>query len=282
MKVCFSDFWTPFDPNNNFFTHIIRDLFQEVEIVEPEDADVMFFSVFGNENGRYKNCKKVFFTGENVQPNFRRCDYSLTFDFNDHGGKNYRLPLWYLYIDWFGVETYDNPGWLIPESYLYNHNEFTQKKKDKFCSIVYGKQIESRINAVQNISSNYKKVDVFGKANPNYYLPDGEKYKLDLISSYKFSLCYENSVTPGYHTEKLLHGKIAGNVPIYYGDETISQDFNPDCFINAVNMSDEELVQTIIELDQSEVLYDKISREPIFTEKLSLDGIKNFMYEILS
>jgi hypothetical protein len=41
MKVCFSDFWTPFDPNNNFFTHIIRDLFQEVEIVEPEDADVM-------------------------------------------------------------------------------------------------------------------------------------------------------------------------------------------------------------------------------------------------
>ena len=171
---------------------------------------------------------------------------------------------------------------MIPESYLYNHNEFTQKKKDKFCSIVYGKQIESRINAVQNISSNYKKVDVFGKANPNYYLPDGEKYKLDLISSYKFSLCYENSVTPGYHTEKLLHGKIAGNVPIYYGDETISQDFNPDCFINAVNMSDEELVQTIIELDQSEVLYDKILREPIFTEKLSLDGIKNFMYEILS
>ena len=47
-------------------------------------------------------------------------------------------------------------------------------------------------------------------------------------------------------------------------------------------MSDEELVQTIIELDQSEVLYNKILREPIFTEKLSLDGIKNFMYEILS
>ena len=285
MKITFSDFWQypkAFDPNNNFFIHIIRDLFEDVEVVEPEDADVMFFSLFGNENGRYKDCKKIFFTGENVRPNFRRCDYSLTFDADEHEGKNFRLPLWYLYIDWFEVNSYDNPDWLIPESYLYNDNEFTQKKKDKFCSIVYGKQIESRINVIQNISSNYKQVDVFGKANSNYYLPDGEKYKLDLISNYKFSLCYENSVTPGYHTEKLLHGKVAGNVPIYYGDKSIGEDFNPDCFINAVDMSDEELIQKIIELDQSDNLYNKMAKEPIFTEKVSLDNIKDFLFKSLS
>jgi len=285
MKITFSDFWQypkAFDPNNNFFIHIIRDLFEDVEVVEPEDADVMFFSLFGNENGRYKDCKKIFFTGENVRPNFKRCDYSLTFDADEHEGKNFRLPLWYLYIDWFEVNSYDNPDWLIPESYLYNDNEFTQKKKDKFCSIVYGKQIESRINAIQNISSNYKQVDVFGKANPNYYLPDGEKYKLDLISNYKFSLCYENSITPGYHTEKLLHGKVAGNIPIYYGDKSIGEDFNPDCFINAVDMSDEELIQKIIELDQSDNLYNKMAKEPIFTEKVSLDNIKDFLFKSLS
>ena len=285
MKITFSDFWQypkAFDPNNNFFIHIIRDLFEDVEVVEPEDADVMFFSLFGNESGRYKDCKKIFFTGENVRPNFKRCDYSLTFDADEHEGKNFRLPLWYLYIDWFEVNSYDNPDWLIPESYLYNDNEFTQKKKDKFCSIVYGKQIESRINAIQNISSNYKQVDVFGKANPNYYLPDGEKYKLDLISNYKFSLCYENSVTPGYHTEKLLHGKVAGNIPIYYGDKSIGEDFNPDCFINAVDMSDEELIQKIIELDQSDNLYNKMAKEPIFTEKVSLNNIKEFLFKSLS
>lgn len=285
MKITFSDFWQypkAFDPNNNFFIHIIRDLFEDVEVVEPEDADVMFFSLFGNENGRYKDCKKIFFTGENVRPNFKRCDYSLTFDADEHEGKNFRLPLWYLYIDWFEVNSYDNPDWLIPESYLYNDNEFTEKKKDKFCSIVYGKQIESRINAIQNISSNYKQVDVFGKTNPNYYLPDGEKYKLDLISNYKFSLCYENSITPGYHTEKLLHGKVAGNIPIYYGDKSIGEDFNPDCFINAVDMSDEELIQKIIELDQSDNLYNKMAKEPIFTEKVSLDNIKDFLFKSLS
>jgi len=284
MKITFSDFWQypkAFDPNNNFFIHIIRDLFEDVEIVDPEDADVMFFSLFGNENGRYKDCKKVFFTGENVRPNFKRCDYSLTFDFEESEGKNFRLPLWYLYIDWFGVESYDNPDWLIPETYLYGESEFTKRRKNDFCSIVYGKAVESRIQAVNNISK-YKPVDVWGKANPRNPIPDGEKYKLDLISAYKFSLCYENSVTPGYHTEKLLHGMVAGNIPIYYGDKTVDQDFNPERFINVVDMSDEELLERIIEIDESDKLYNEILSQPIFNKEVSLDSVRKFLYEVLS
>lgn len=283
MKIAFSDFWQypkPFNFDNNFFIHIIRELFDDVQIVNPEDADVMFFSVFGNENQKYKNCKKIFFTGENQKPNFKKCDYSLTFDFDDYGGKNFRLPLWYLYIDWFNVKTYDNPQWLIPESYLYGENEFTQKQKDKFCSIVFGKMVESRINAIQKISE-YKKVSIFGKANPEYYLPDGEKYKLDLISNYKFSLCYENSVTPGYHTEKLLHGKIAGNIPIYYGDSTVSLDFNPECFINAFGVETEELIDRIKEIDSNDLLYNEIISQPLFLEKKTIDPIKEHFYKIL-
>ena len=281
IKVCFSDFWKPFDPNNNFFIHIIRELYENVEVVHPEDADVMFFSVFGNENGRYKNCKKIFFTGENIPPNFKKCDYSLTFEKDSYGGKNFRLPLWYLYIDWFDVKTYDNPEWLIPESYLYGENEFTLKPKDKFCTIVYGKQIESRIRAIQNISR-YKTVEVFGKANSNQPLPDGENYKMDLISDYKFSLCYENSVTPGYHTEKLLHGKIAGNIPIYYGDKTISEDFNSECFINAVDMSDEELMELIQRIDSNNSSYIEMKNKPLFKSKLTLDGVCANIKNILS
>lgn len=283
MKITFSDFWQypkAFDPNNNFFIHIIRELFENVEVVHPEDADVMFFSVFGNENGRYNNCKKIFFTGENISPNFKKCDYSLTFEKNTHGGKNFRLPLWYLYIDWFNVKTYDNPQWLIPESYLYGENEFTLKPKNKFCSIVYGKHIQSRVGAVQNISK-YKNVDVFGKANPNYNLPDGERHKMDLISDYKFSLCYENSITPGYHTEKLLHGKIAGNIPIYYGDETISQDFNPDCFINATYLSDEDLIEKISMIDSSDEIYKDVRSQPIFKSKVSLQPVYKIFEDIL-
>jgi hypothetical protein len=280
MKVCFSDFWTPFNQNNNFFINILKELYEDVQVVYPEDADVMFYSVFGNENMLYKDCKKIFFTGENIRPNFKKCDYSLTFDVDDCGGKNFRLPLWYLYIDWFNVGTYENPNWLIPESYLYGENEFTKKPKDKFCSIVFGKFVDSRVEAVEAIGK-YKEVDVFGKANPSRSLPDGEKYKLDVISNYKFSLCFENSVYPGYHTEKLLHGKVAGNVPIYYGDFTVSEDFNPECFINAFGMEIDELVEKIKEIDSDESLYSKIISQPLFVEKKKLEPIKEHFFNIL-
>lgn len=280
MKITFSDFWSPFDPENNFFIHALKQCFDDVEVVLPEDADIMFFSVFGRENTMYKHCKKVFFTGENQRPNFKACDFSLTFDFDSYDGKNFRLPLWYLYIDWFNVKTYLNPEWLIPVSYLYNENEFTQKQKNKFCSIVFGRNVESRMNAIQNLSQ-YKSVDVFGKINPDFPLPDGEKNKLDLISNYKFSLCYENSVTPGYHTEKLLHGKIAGNIPIYYGDATISEDFNPDCFINATNMSGDELIDVVRRIDSDDKIYNKIISTPLFETEISLVDTINHFYNIL-
>lgn len=284
MKVAFLDYWTApgsFHQENNFFIHLLRSVFEGVEISHPEDADVIFSLGFGFDYGRFKDCIRIQYAGENVRPKLKTFDYSLTFDFEDHGGRNFRFPLWMMHIDWFNVGSYDNPDWLIPESYLYGENEFTKKRKGEFCSIVFGKQVESRIQAIKNISK-YKHVDIWGKANPNFPLPDGEKYKLDLISGYKFSLCYENSVTPGYHTEKLLHGIVAGNIPIYYGDKTVDKDFNPERFINAVDMSDEELIEKIKEIDSNDELYNKILNEPIFNKKVSLDDISNFIYKILS
>lgn len=283
MKITFCDFWKypkEFNEHNNFFIHIIRSLFENVQVVNPEDADIMFFSNFGNENMMYKNCKKIYYTGENQRPNFHKCDFSLTFDFDDYGKRNYRLPLWYLYIDWFNVETYDNPQWLIPESYLYGKNEFNQKEKNKFCSIVFGNPVQSRMEAIDLISK-YKPVEIYGKANPNHILPDGERNKLDLISNYKFSLCYENSVTPGYHTEKLLHGKIAGTIPIYYGDESSKEDFNVNCFINALELSPDELINKIYEIDTIESKYQEIINQPLFAKKINLDRVKTYFYQIL-
>lgn len=125
-------------------------------------------------------------------------------------------------------------------------------------------------------------MEVFGKANPNYNLPDGENYKMDLISNYKFSLCYENSITPGYHTEKLLHGKIAGNIPIYYGDKTVSEDFNPDSFINAYGMTPGELVETIRKIDSDNELYIEIRKQNLFREKINLNKIYSIFQTILS
>jgi len=90
---------------------------------------------------------------------------------------------------------------------------------------------------------------------------------------------YKPSIT---NLEKLLHGKIAGNIPIYYGDKTVSEDFNPDSFINAYGMTDEELVETIRKIDSDNELYIEIRKQNLFSEKINLNQIYNIFQTILS
>ena len=283
MKVSFLDYWKYpkcFNPNNNFFLHLLKELFEDVKVSEPEDADIIFSLGFGVDYTRFKDCIRIQYIGENVRPNFKFFDYSLSYDFEDYGGKNFRFPLWMMHIDWFGASTYDNPEYLIPESYLYGENEFSLKEKNNFCSIVFGRSVKNRIDTI-NLLSTYKKVDSYGKHENCMVLPDGEKQKMNLISNYKFSICFENSIQPGYFTEKLFHSKLAGNIPIYWADKTLSKDFNEKCCINTINMTNEEILDKVIEIDNNDKLYNEIRSQPLFLNKLSLDPIRNYFIQIL-
>jgi hypothetical protein len=126
-----------------------------------------------------------------------------------------------------------------------------------------------------NLLNNYKQVDCYGKIHNNQ-LPDGEKYKMDVISNYKFNICFENSVYPGYFTEKLLHSKIAGCIPIYYSDKSYSNDFNTKCCINLIDFENEyDFFEYIKLIDNDTYIYNKIKSEPLFKRTPSLDMIKN-------
>jgi hypothetical protein len=280
MNLSFLDFWNDFSQENNFLTHLLKMVKNNVNIVEPSKADIIIFSCFGSENKKYNHCKKVFFTGENIRPNLNDCDFSISFDFNDYGGKNIRIPLWYFYIDWFNVKSYGNPQYLIPVDYLYGENEFTKKSKDKFCCTVFSRPEQLRFSTMNQIST-YNAVDGFGKVHGRS-LPDGERFKLDVISNYKFNICFENSVYPGYFTEKLLHSKIAGCIPIYYSDRTFINDFNENCCINYINYSNlEDLLEDIKRIDSDDKLYNKIRSESLFDKKITLENIINNISNII-
>ena len=55
-------------------------LSEEFDIETSNNPDILIYSVFGNSHTRY-NCKKVFYTGENVRPDYTQCDYSISFDY---------------------------------------------------------------------------------------------------------------------------------------------------------------------------------------------------------
>lgn len=224
MRIAFLDFWYDFEPKNNFFVHALQRVTDNVQVVDPKDADILFFSVFGNENSAYKNCKRIIYTGENISSHrlLSVADKSLSFE--ETSEHNARLPLWFLYIDWFGVGSYGNPNYLIPVEDLTFPNRWTGDRS-KFMVSVYSNPVFNRQKAVQTISEKIDKVECFGKCHENK-LAGAEKEKLDLLSSYKYNLCFENSKTNGYITEKLLHARASGCAPVYWGASDVLDDFN--------------------------------------------------------
>lgn len=81
----------------------------------------------------------------------------------------------------------------------------------------------------------YMPVDSYGKSlNNRPILEDhGRQTKLDIISTYKFTLAYENSRTRDYVTEKFYDPFEAGSVPVYLGAPNLA-DFVPGehCYVD--------------------------------------------------
>ena len=278
MKIAFIDFWPGFNSKNNFLTYLFREVFDDIKITRPRNCDYLIYNIFGEKNKNFNNCRKIFFNGESApRPNFNECDYSITSFYEEYNLKNIRIPLWMFYIDWFNTSSWGNPGWLIPLNYLNEDNPFSLKEKKKFCSAVFSVPYKNRLDMVEKLTQ-YKKIDCYGKCHekqiPQKINHAGELEKMKVISEYKFSICFENAIPGGWYTEKLLHAKVAGNIPIYYSDDLYGQDFNKNCCLNLIDYADmDSLVESIIKIDNDNNLYKSILKEPLFNKLPTLDGL---------
>lgn len=82
--------------------------------------------------------------------------------------------------------------------------------------------------------------------------------KLPVMSRYKFSICFENCIFPGYVTEKIFDCFLAGCIPIYYGAPNI-EDFVPaDTYIDFRKFENlgalEQYLNTFTESDAKKML----------------------------
>lgn len=263
IKIKFSGFYQSFDENNNF----IRDSISRFGDVELSDKpDYIFYSVFSNEYLMYPNAIRIFFTGENIAPNFQLCDYAIGFERLSFGDRYLRFPFYY------GMYEYKRDLILAEKK-----NEMVDQKlfERDFCSFVYSNDDTDsmRIKLLECLSD-YKKIDCGGKLKNN--MPSGPvKDKLDFESKHKFSIACENSSHPGYVTEKLLQAFAAKTIPIYYGDPTVAEDFNQKAFISCHSyQSLEDIKKKVIELDNDETKYKSMLAEPVFNDNLFSDKMK--------
>ena len=166
-------------------------LSKHYELVECDNPDYLFYSVFGYEHLKY-DCISIFITGENFSPDFNVCDYAMGFDHISFEDRYLRVPL-YLFYDYAdGV------------SERVSLTEDDIRSKCKFCNFVYSNSKNAspiREEFFHKLSA-YKTVDSGGRFLNNIGGPVEDKDEFQ--KQYKFSIAFENSSTSGYTTEKLF------------------------------------------------------------------------------
>lgn len=221
------------------------------DVQECDDPDFLFYGPFTHEHLKF-DCVRIMWTGENLRPDFNICDYAVGFDRMDFPDRYVRIPLYYFYQEDYKIAR---------EKHLHVDENAAKRK---FCNFVYSNQNAPQREEMFRLLSAYKQVDSGGRFMNNIGGPVADKIAFQ--SGYKFTIAFENSSTPGYATEKILHAFSAGTVPIYWGDPEIAKDFNDKAFINChAYGSLEEVVQKVIEIDQDDALYEQMLREPIGT-----------------
>lgn len=259
IKIWFSDFYSGFDPKDNPFFNLLSNRFSlELDSANPQ---YLVYSCYGTEFLQY-NCVKIFYTGENLRPDFNLCDFAIGFDYLEFEDRYLRFPNFALFQEQFD------------QLILYKEKQLTDVKQKKyFCNFIYSNSFaDPSRDRFFHLLSEYKKVDSPGSHLKNMSFPVGDRYsnswmfsKIDFQSKCKFSIAFENSFAPGYTTEKILHSFIAETIPIYWGNPVVVKDFNPKSFINCHEFqSFEAVVEKVKEIDQNDEIYLSILNEPPF------------------
>lgn len=79
------------------------------------------------------------------------------------------------------------------------------------------------------------RIDVYGLGNP---IPGNFLG----LKDYMFNICFENSRTNSYYTEKICDCFLTGTIPIYWGTDTITKLFNPNGIIQVNSVDDMKYV----------------------------------------
>lgn len=80
------------------------------------------------------------------------------------------------------------------------------------------------------------------------------KSKHETLSQYRFSICFENMVMPGWITEKIFDCFYVGTIPIYLGAPDIEKYVHKNCFIDMRDFdSYDELYAYLLSLSDEDI-----------------------------
>lgn len=299
LRVSFSGFWNGFQPADFFLPALHEASQSPVSLVAEEEApDVIVHSVFRRQNRRWRGRSAAFrgvhgflqqpkrrhksltiwFTGENVRPPDDLYDVTLGFD--PTGGRNFRLPLWWLLFPWKEGSS-EMPaecsrlGFSPPLAEALFGRQDDLPQRSRFACAFFANKEPTRfalVDAVRRVGE----VDVFGSA---VGAPVAEKFSV--AQGYTFMVCPENSLFPGYVTEKAVEAWSCGAIPLYNGIDS-ERDLNPEALLNASDFSSfEEFAAAVSVLSTDIERISAMRRAPILSADRDITGLVAFFREAL-
>ena len=276
FKVLFTDMWDDFNESHNMFTLALENALKgkstsvEGHSKESLGSSVPSLTIFGPFGEEWRKLPltwpKVHFTGENTKPIIEpSVKLNIGYELPSMSDNTYiRMPLWMFEIDWFGadLDQIRNPLPLPIDTCTCTTAQHASTNRPKFCAFVVTNPRNQVRNKAFTTLNKYKTVDSAGRLYNNIGSDifaglgggGGELLKHEFLKSYRFCIAYENQSSPGYTTEKILHAKAAGCIPIYWGDPKVGRDFNEKGFLNANDCKSEtDLIE----------LVDKVESDPI-------------------
>ncbi len=216
----------------------------------------------------------IWFTGENVRPPTGHWDGYLSFDIDPLDGRNAYLPLWWQSVGLLGqagsVFTSAMPSW---EQLIQPRDPGAQRPK--FACAFINNPEPMRLHAINELNK-VGQVDVYGGA-VGRPVPD----KADVARDYRFVVCFENDIYPGYVTEKPLEAWATGAVPLWRGADSAGY-LNPAAMINAANFpSLRDFSEEVASLGADPARWASTSAQPAIVKEPDLGPAKEVVRKAL-
>lgn len=314
-KIKISTLWTG-DLKGSLIIKLIEHISKkEIKFVSPEDSDILIFGPYDTlvlkrkfSNFIRKKLKfidnlfpnidlyllkrkikpiRIFYSHENYPFPDVKYDFSITSHFGLSSGTHLRFPLWKELINWdhLGlkrelstfIERFGN--FYIIKDLISPQGDFFLKKDRKIC-LLSSHLDEPRKSMFFNFSKNFT-LDGYGP----YFNKDIKNHnsnplsKKEILKKYAFNLCPENSLYPGYYTEKVPEAFLSKCLPLAWADNNINQDFNEKSFVNLLNYSKDNYLE-ISNLLKEESFLNKYTTEPLLLNEPDLNKEINFIKKI--
>ena len=145
---------------------------------------------------------------------------------------------------------------------FYNKMDTSFEKK-KFCLFISQNMLNPNKNIIVKMLSTLGQIDslqqlaIFYPNLQNSNCHNGFEL-LKLFNQYKFIICFENSKTEGYITEKIFNVFLAKSIPIYDGDPKVNNFIHKGSYLPF----DDKIMKKVEMLKDNKTLYNAIINKP--------------------